>query len=122
LGRWPKSLEVDSKGRVIGAATRSRANLEIGLMVVFALRRGAALEALAIARQIGCAVWVGSDAVTDSEFERYGSEGVKVSRFIYPLSKATAEVIEDALETIALHHPGETIWVQHCRVLHPTGD
>jgi hypothetical protein len=27
------------------------------------------------ARQIGCAVWVGPDAVTDSEFERYGSDG-----------------------------------------------
>jgi len=84
-------------------------------MVLFALRREAALEALEIVQQLGCAVWVGSDAVTDSEFERYGSDGVKVSRFVYSLADATADVVEDALETIALHHPGEMIWIQHRR-------
>jgi hypothetical protein len=89
-------------------------------MVLFALRREAALEALEIAQQLGCAVWIGSDAITDSEFERYGSDGVKVSRFVYPLSAAAAEVVEVALDTIALHHPGETIWIQHCRLAEPT--
>jgi len=88
-------------------------------MVLFALRRGAVLEELEIARQLGCAVWVGSDALTDSEFQRYGSDGVEVSRFAYALSEVTAQVVDDALETVALHHPGETIWVQHRRALDP---
>jgi len=35
-------------------------------MVLFALRREAALEALEIAQQLGCAVWVGSDSGSPS--------------------------------------------------------
>jgi hypothetical protein len=82
-------------------------------MVLFPLQREAAIEALELGKKLGCAVWLGADAVTEAEYERYGSEGVKVSRFIYRLSDAPHDVVEEALETITLHHPGETVWVQH---------
>ena len=82
-------------------------------MVLFALQRDAALEALELGKQLGCSVCIGADAVTETEYERFGSAEVKVSRFVYGLSDASVEVVADALETIALHHPGQTIWIQH---------
>jgi hypothetical protein len=88
-------------------------------MVLLALEREAAFEAIEMSRQHGCAVWVGSDAISDTEFRQYCVQGVKISRFVYPLAKATAAVIDEALETIALHHPRETVWVQYCRSPEP---
>ena len=82
-------------------------------MVLLALKGDAALEAIELSKQLGCAVWIGSDAVTEAEYQQYGLQGLKISRFVYPLSDATAEVIDEALETIALHHPRETVWVQY---------
>jgi len=82
-------------------------------MVLVPLEPAAAVEALAVAKQLGCAIWLGSDAITEAEFSQRGAEGIKITRFIYPLSGATAEVVRDALDTVVLHHPGESIWVQH---------
>jgi hypothetical protein len=44
---------------------------------------------------------------------RFGSEGVNLTRFTYALADANASVVEGALATVAEHHPGEIIWVQH---------
>jgi hypothetical protein len=82
-------------------------------MVLLPLEPAAAAEALALAKQLGCAIWLGSDAITEAEFSQRGSEGIKITRFIYPLSGASAGVLQDALDTVVLHHPGEVVWVQH---------
>jgi hypothetical protein len=58
-------------------------------------------------------VTLGSDAVNDTVYNRYDADGVSVSRFVYPLSGAPPDVIEDALKTVIDHHPGEVIWVQY---------
>ncbi|MDY7510780.1 hypothetical protein ACQ4P5_07025 [Ralstonia sp. L16] len=39
--------------------------------------------------------------------------GRNVSRFVYPLRGASTEVQQGAVETIAEHHPGEPVWVEH---------
>jgi hypothetical protein len=70
-------------------------------------------EAMALAKQLECAIWVGSDGVTEDEYQRYGASGIKISRFIYPLANADDSVLSDARETIGEHHPSETIWVQY---------
>ena len=70
-------------------------------------------EAMALAKQLGCAIWVGSDGVTEDEYQRYGASGIKISRFIYPLANADESVLTDARETIGEHHPSEIIWVQY---------
>jgi hypothetical protein len=70
-------------------------------------------EAMALAKQLGCAIWVGSDGVTEDEYQRYGASGIKISRFIYPLADAGDSVLSDARETIGEHHPSEIIWVQY---------
>lgn len=82
-------------------------------MVFLAFGHEQSIEILNLAKTAGCAVWLWADSVTDSEYEKFGSEGVKVSRFIYPFSEATAERVSQCLDTIEQHHPGESIWVQH---------
>ena len=82
-------------------------------MVLLPLEPAAAAEALAMAKQLGCAIWLGSDAISEAEFSQRGAEGLKITRFIYPLSGASLDVLRDALDTVVLHHPGELVWVQH---------
>jgi hypothetical protein len=82
-------------------------------MVYLALNRESALQMLTLAKSTGDAVWIGSDAISEAEYQQFGSEGVKLSRFIYPLTSVETTVVSEALETIELHHPGEFIWVQH---------
>ena len=82
-------------------------------MIYLALSRESALEAIRVARTQSCAIWVGSDAISEDEHHVISSEGVKMTRFSYPLAGAEPEVVAEALATIREHHPGETIWVQH---------
>jgi hypothetical protein len=81
-------------------------------VVFLALNPTAALEAISLARLSGAAVWVGSDAMSHDEHYRIASEGVNLTRFEYPLSAADAATVEDALDSVLEHHPGETVWVQ----------
>jgi hypothetical protein len=82
-------------------------------MVYLALNRESALQILTLAKSTGDAVWIGSDAISEAEYQQFGSDGVKLSRFIYALTGVATSVLDEALETIELHHPGELIWVQH---------
>lgn len=82
-------------------------------MVYLPLDRQSALEAIRAAKAGGYSVWVGSDAISEEEHHRFGSDGVNVTRFIYPLTGVEISVVEEAVATIQEHHPGEVIWVQH---------
>lgn len=82
-------------------------------MVYFALEPAAAHEAIALARQGGCSVWVGSDALTLDEFQGLVAEGVKLTRFSHPLSGASPEAVDSAVSIIEEHHPNEVVWIQH---------
>lgn len=81
-------------------------------MVFLALEPEAAMEALALARLNGAAVWVGADAMPQDEHYRISREGINLTRFAYPLSGTDRAEVDDALATVREHHPGETIWVQ----------
>jgi hypothetical protein len=81
-------------------------------VVFLALDPTAAVEAIALARLSGAAVWLGSDAMSHEEHYRVAAEGVNLTRLEYPLSGADSAAVEGALETVMEHHPGETVWVQ----------
>ena len=81
-------------------------------MVFLALDPSAAVEAIALARLNGAAVWVGSDAMSHDEHYRIAAEDVNLTRFEYPLSGVDPAVVDDALAAVREHHPGETVWVQ----------
>jgi hypothetical protein len=79
-------------------------------MVYLAISQRGLAEALDSANLTGQAVWCGSDAISDEEYQ---SRKLKnFSRFIYPLQTAKPGELEGALATIAEHHPNETIWVE----------
>lgn len=80
-------------------------------MVFLAITPSGLQEAIARARVAVFPIWCGSDAIVESDYEAL--EGVDLSRFEYELSNASREVILGAIETIAEHHPNETIWVEH---------
>ena len=82
-------------------------------MVFVSLDRASALEAIALARTHGHFVWVGSDAISEVEHRSLCDEGVRITRFDYPLDTAEAAELEDALATVMEHHPEEILWVQH---------
>jgi hypothetical protein len=82
-------------------------------MVFLAFEPSAAADAISIAKQIDCSVWVGSDAISEDEHTRLTNTGTDVTRFAYPLSHASHDVIQDALATVQEHHPKEVIWLQH---------
>ena len=67
-------------------------------------------EAIELASATGSAIWCGSDAVSEAEYETL--QNLSVSRFIYPLQGESAEVLQGAIYTIEEHHPGSTIWTE----------
>jgi hypothetical protein len=81
-------------------------------VVLLVLEPDAVADALLVAQSANAAVWIGSDAMTHEEHFRRASGGLNISRFAYPLSGASPDVVEDAVATIAEHHPGETVWLQ----------
>lgn len=81
-------------------------------MVFLALDPNAAVEAIAVARLSGAAVWVGSDAMSHDEHYRIAAEGINLTRFEYPLFGVDTGAVDEALQAVRDHHPGETVWVQ----------
>lgn len=76
-------------------------------MVFLAITPAGLADALHAAK-VDDAIWCGSDAITDAEYTR--SSRPNLSRFIYPLGDR--QMIDDAISTIAEHHPGQRIWVE----------
>jgi len=81
-------------------------------VVYLALSPNVAREVVVLARASGASVWVGSDGLSDAEYNQAGESGVKISRFIYPFAEADAGTIERAVATVIQHHPNETVWVE----------
>ena len=81
-------------------------------MVFLVLKPESMSNTVRFAKQSGDSVGVGSDAVTSEEHYDLVRDGVKVTRFSYPLANGTADVVADALATIKEHHPSEIIWIQ----------
>ncbi|ANH73067.1 hypothetical protein ACS15_3485 [Ralstonia insidiosa] len=80
-------------------------------MVFLAITPEGLQRALQLASDANLPIWCGSDAVSDAEYSKLA--GRNVSRFVYPLHGASAEVLQGAVDTIAEHHPGEQVWVEH---------
>lgn len=67
-------------------------------------------DALREAASSGTAVWCGADAISEEEFTALKGQGL--TRFVYKLEGRDLLVLEDALDTIGQHHPGEVVWVE----------
>lgn len=80
-------------------------------MVLLAITPEGLQRALQLASDANLSIWCGSDAVSDADYSKLA--GRNVSRFVYPLRGASTEALQDAVDTIAEHHPGEPVWVEH---------
>lgn len=80
-------------------------------MVFLAITPAGLQQAISLSRTSKFAIWCSSDAISEADYENM--TGFNISRFAYPLDGESSEVITEALETIAEHHPGATIWVEH---------
>jgi hypothetical protein len=74
-------------------------------MIFLALEPLAAAEAIRIAEQISCPVWVGSDAISEDEHKRLTNAGTDVTRFAYPLAHASYGAIQDAGRLLGVRTP-----------------
>lgn len=79
-------------------------------MVLLAISNAALADALRLATDPAVWVWCGADAISESDYT--ARRIPRLSRFIYPLQGEAPEVLEDALDTIREHHPGEVVWVE----------
>jgi hypothetical protein len=57
----------------------------------------------------GSIFWVGGSVLDEQEITELRLKGFLVTVFAHPL--IADEDIEDAIETILEHHPGEQVWV-----------
>jgi hypothetical protein len=79
-------------------------------MIFLAITQDGLAKALAAASGKD-AVWCGADAIDADTYRTNAVQGL--SRFEYSLIGSGAPgIIEGALETIAEHHPGQTIWIE----------
>lgn len=76
-------------------------------MIYLAITPAGLAEALRAASPSD-AVWCGSKAIGEGEFAALKRPGL--TRFIHDLEDA--DRVAAALDTIADHHPGETVWVE----------
>ncbi|RYE38580.1 MAG: hypothetical protein EOP24_46610 [Hyphomicrobiales bacterium] len=79
-------------------------------MVFLALTTKGLTDALHLVADSGRAIWCGADAISAEEFQSQRLPGV--TRFDYAPGSTNGESVARALDTIAQHHPGETVWVE----------
>ncbi|WP_084217331.1 hypothetical protein [Xenophilus azovorans] len=79
-------------------------------MVFLAITSNGLVRAIQAAAKTGDNVWCGADAIC--EIHDSHSEFRGLSRFNYALQGEGQAVIQDAVQTIREHHPGEIIWIE----------
>jgi len=81
-------------------------------MVIFVATKEGYKELESIIRTGKYPVWVGAGVLSDNELNEIREVGVYLTNFSYPIDLGNSEVIEEALESISLHHPNERVWVE----------
>jgi len=81
-------------------------------MVFFVISRKGFEDYLTIKEKLAAPLWISAGVISQSELESLRYSGVDVTDFNYAIGLNEKEVIDDAIETIKEHHPGEVIWIQ----------
>lgn len=79
-------------------------------MVFLAITPKGLADATNLTSKTGEAVWCGADALSEEQFDVSASKNV--TRFVHSLKGESPSLIEDAVATIAEHHPGQSVWVE----------
>jgi hypothetical protein len=81
-------------------------------MVIFVATREGFKELESIILTGEYAVWIGAEVLADKELDSIRDAGVYVTNFSYVVDLNNQEVVNAALEDIALHHPDERVWLE----------
>jgi hypothetical protein len=87
--------------------------MALGVKVVFfVISRKGFEDYLAIKDKLVAPLWISAGVISQSELESLRNSGADVTDFNYAIGLNENEVIDDAIQTIKEHHPGEVIWLQ----------
>jgi hypothetical protein len=81
-------------------------------MVFFVISRKGFEDYLTIKEKLVAPLWISAEVISKSELESLRHSGADVTDFNYAIGLDENEVINDAIETIKEHHPGEVIWIK----------
>ena len=62
-------------------------------------------------------LWVNKDVLSESELADLRATGINVTHFTHHVAPKDRSSVEGAVDTIATHHPNDTIWVEQARDL-----
>ena len=82
-------------------------------MVFLALTRPGLDE---LARAMGrtpSPLWVNDGVLTAQELKELRQQGIDLTNFTHRFALDDLTAVADALDTIAMHHPGQGIWVEY---------
>ncbi|WHI52748.1 hypothetical protein P3339_08290 [Microbulbifer sp. MLAF003] len=83
-------------------------------MVIFATTKEGFRELEAVIKTGKYPVWIGCNVLSASEIDSYREMKLDITNFSYEIDPVNEEELNEALTTIAEHHPGERVWLE-CR-------
>ncbi len=83
-------------------------------MIIFAVTKKGFQELESVITTGKYPVWIGSNVLSESELASYRKMDLDITNFSYEIDPANNEELDDALATIAEHHPNERVWLE-CR-------
>ena len=57
-------------------------------------------------------VWVNSGVLSNAEITDLRSRGIDLTCFAHPIDWRDGDQMDNSVDTIAEHHPGERIWME----------
>jgi hypothetical protein len=58
-------------------------------------------------------IWVNQGVLSQAEIEDLRASGINLTDFTYHISIDDQKEINEAINTISEHHPGERIWIEY---------
>lgn len=83
-------------------------------MIIFAVTKEGFRELEVVIRTGKYPVWIGGNILSESEIDSYRELDLDITNFSHKIDPANDEELDDALTTIAEHHPDERVWLE-CR-------
>ena len=83
-------------------------------MIIFAVTKEGFRELEAVIVTGKYPIWIGGKVLSESELASYREMDLDITNFSYEIDPANYEVLDDALATVAEHHPNERVWLE-CR-------
>jgi len=82
-------------------------------MVFLALTRNGLEQLIKELGRTPSPLWVNDGVLTAEELKELRDSGIDLTNFTYRIAPDSQSAVASAVDTIAEHHPDESIWVEH---------